>query len=69
MHNHEERFYANAGRVSSSNMSESGGGQIRSISRGDKSSSNSPVRNELLSTIDPKELKPMFNTINEVIYS
>lgn len=68
MHNHEERFYVNAGRVSSSNMSESGGAQIKSISRGDKSSSNSPIRSELLNTVDPKELRPMFNTINEVIF-
>ena len=66
LHNHEERFYANAGRVGSCNMSESGGGQIRSLSRGDKSSSNSPIRNEILNTIDPKEMRPIFNTITEV---
>lgn len=60
----EDKHYANAGKVCSANVSESGGGEIRSISRGDKS--NSPFRNEARYTMDPKELKPIFSTIKEV---
>lgn len=62
----DQRHYANAGKVSSCNVSESGGGEIRSISKGDRSNSNSPFRHEARYTLDPKELKPVFCTIQEV---
>jgi len=47
-------------------VSESGGGEIRNISRMDRSSSNSPFRSELISTLSPKEMKPVFGIIKEV---
>lgn len=62
----DEKHPVNAGKISSWNVSESGGGEIRNISRMDRSSSNSPFRSELISTLSPKEMKPVFGIIKEV---
>lgn len=62
----EEKHLANAGKVSSLNVSESGGGELRSIPRLSTHESNSPEKNEAFQTIDV--LRPVFSTIKEVAY-
>ena len=64
----EDRYNGNAGNVNSANISESGGGQIKSFSKSnlDKSYSNSPVRSNNINTLSPEITKPAFQIIHEV---
>ena len=64
----EDRYNGNAGNVSSANISESGGGQIKSLSKSnfEKSCSNSPLRSSNINTLSPELTKPVFKTIHEV---
>lgn len=60
----DDKYPSNAGKVCSSNVSESGGGEMKHIR--DKSNSNSPIRSNVLSVVNPKQIQPVFSTIPEV---
>lgn len=59
-----------AGKVWSLNVSESGGGEIKSISKSNReaSHSNSPFRPNNLYTVSPGKLCSIFSSIREVNY-
>jgi hypothetical protein len=65
IYNNEERFDANAGKVSGCNIVESGGAQFRSSSN--RSSSASPIRADAPNTIEPMDMRPVFTAITEVM--
>jgi hypothetical protein len=62
----EEKHPVNAGRVSSLNVSESGGSELKNIPKMLTRKSNSPDKTEAFQTMDV--LKPVFSTIQEVNY-
>ena len=63
----DPRNVANAGKVSSWNVSESGGGDIKSIAMFEKSTSQSPIRNEELSSVNLKKKNVQINPIHEEV--
>ena len=64
----EDRYNGNAENLSNADISESGGGQIKSLSKSnfDKSRFNSPVRSNNMNTLSPEIAKQVFRTKHEV---